>query len=50
MGILKRLVDLLAPLGALLAFAALFLSRSRWAAHLPGGDGSAPFAPQSSFR
>jgi len=37
MGILKRLVDLLAPLGALLAFAALFLSRSRWAAHLPGG-------------
>jgi ABC-type uncharacterized transport system involved in gliding motility auxiliary subunit len=37
MGFLKRLVDFLAPLGLLIAFAALFTTRTRWADRLPGG-------------
>jgi ABC-type uncharacterized transport system involved in gliding motility auxiliary subunit len=37
MGMLKKLVDFLAPLGFLIAFAALFVTRTAWADKLPGG-------------
>jgi ABC-type uncharacterized transport system involved in gliding motility auxiliary subunit len=37
MSFIKRLVDSLAPLGLLIAFAALFTTRTRWADRLPGG-------------
>jgi ABC-type uncharacterized transport system involved in gliding motility auxiliary subunit len=37
MGFLKRLVDFLAPLGFLIAVAAVFTTRTAWAEKLPGG-------------
>ena len=37
MGILKKLVDFLAPLGFLIAVAAVFVTRTPWADKLPGG-------------
>ena len=37
MGILKKLVDFLAPLGFLIAVAAVFVTRTAWADKLPGG-------------
>jgi ABC-type uncharacterized transport system involved in gliding motility auxiliary subunit len=37
MGNLKKLVDFLAPLGFLIAFAAIFTTRTAWADKLPGG-------------
>jgi ABC-type uncharacterized transport system involved in gliding motility auxiliary subunit len=37
MGILKKLVDFLAPVGFLIAVAAIFVTRSAWADKLPGG-------------
>ena len=37
MGILKKLVDFLAPLGFLIAVGAVFVTRTPWADKLPGG-------------
>jgi ABC-type uncharacterized transport system involved in gliding motility auxiliary subunit len=37
MGTLKKLVDFLAPLGFLIAVAAVFVTRTPWAEKLPGG-------------